>query len=230
MNAVLPSRKIVPVITNEDLIVPIGYRAFYAGKTRSGKSTLAKYVIGHHIQKGIRSVISLDPKGTFELQNGLIVTTPEELADNQDKQVLIYRPNPHNSAAKDLDDYNRILRFVLMRKYTLLHVNEAYALAPDGIRYPEYVRPIWTRGAEFGITVVCESQRPCDIPRVMYSESEYTACFRLRLIDDRKRMAQYMGPKVLVPPTGHNFWYYVDMPDKQMNEPVYTCLNIGGNR
>lgn len=210
----------------DSLMPKIGTRAILAGKTGCGKTTLAKQFLLHYMVKGIPSIIAIDPKGTFTLP-GTVVTTPEELGDYaNEEQLIIYRPNINNTAEQDLDAYNRICKYVLLRGNTVWYCDESFALAPDGIRYPEYLRPLYTRGREFNVTAIGATQRPARIPREMYTEATNFYLFMLKALSDRQRMAEMMGPKALIMPTGYNFWFYADDNPEEI-EPIYTCLNMG---
>lgn len=204
-----------------NIIPAIGSRSILAGKTGCGKTTLAQHLLNHYLQSGYPSIVCIDPKGTFKL-SGQVITAPEEVNDFQQEQVLIYRPDWNNDEKEDVEAYDRLLRWIMLRGNTILYIDEAYALAPNNVTYPKYLRAIYTRGREFNITAIAATQRPVSIPRVMYTEVDHYYCFALQAESDRERMAESMGKKVVVPAKGYNFWYRTE----EMDEAVYSCLNI----
>jgi len=65
------------------------------------------------------------------------------------------------------------------------------------------------------------TQRPTGIDLRLLSEAEHYVCFRLRKENDRKRMAEVMGDKVVTHPArGHAFWYMRDEDE----QPSYFVL------
>ncbi len=210
---------------NLDTLIPkLGSRSLLAGKTGTGKTTLARFILSDlHYKQRVPSIVIIDPKGTFKF-DGMIIDAVEEAQTNQAEPVLIYRPNPDNSVKDDVDAYDRLLKWIYRRGNTVLYIDEAYALAPDGITYPNAIRPLYTRGREFGVTVIAATQRPVHIPRVMYTEAEYFYCFALNAKSDRERIAEMIGEEAKQSPEGYAFWHY--SPD--VNTPQYLSLNLKG--
>lgn len=57
--------------------------------------------------------------------------------------------------------------------------------------------------------VIGVTQRPVNVPRLFFSEASHAVMFRLEDRDDRRRMAEILGPEVVDEPlpADHSFWY-----------------------
>lgn len=96
-----------------------------------------------------------------------------------------------------------------------VYIDELYAIVPPNEKILPSLWSLYTRGREFGIGVWSSTQRPVWIPLVALSESEHYIMFRLALLEDRRRMAAFMGEEVLSPITDlHGFFYSLAQWDK----------------
>lgn len=59
------------------------------------------------------------------------------------------------------------------------------------------------------VPVIAVTQRPRNIARLFISEAQHAALFRLEDRDDRRRMAEFLGPEVVdeALPADFSFWY-----------------------
>lgn len=90
----------------------------------------------------------------------------------------------------------------------VVYIDEVYALVPPPAKnVPDIVTAIWTRGRELGVGGWACTQRPTWIPIFLYSEANWTFCFRLRRPEDRKAMAGFMGEEVEQPITDTHGFY-----------------------
>lgn len=159
-------------------------RAAFVGKTGSGKTTLAEHVCALRPY-----VVVLDPKGminwdTYELHHKL-----ETLVQSTEPR-LIYRPVYEELQSPDVMD--AFFEWVYRRRNTALYVDEIYAVA-RGDQYPFHLGACITRGREVGVVVYSATQRPARVPQIILSESEHLYVFRLRLPQDRERIADITG-------------------------------------
>lgn len=59
------------------------------------------------------------------------------------------------------------------------------------------------------IPIIALTQRPVNVARLFISEAQHAALFRLEDRDDRRRMAEFLGPEVVDEPlpADFSFWY-----------------------
>lgn len=214
---------IVPIIKHDKLTGGTeGFRAFIAGKTRSGKSVLARKLLSVFYKTGFPSIVIIDIKRTFNFP-GTICTSYAEIEANQTERVLIYRPSVDDTPKEITDTLNKIFRFILHRGMTILYIDEMYALSEDGYNYPPKLHTLYTMGASSGISIIACTQRPVSLPLVAFTESEWFYCFQLNNPDDRKRIASQTCPKTLIKAEGHNFWFF---SAENSAESEYTCVSL----
>lgn len=162
-------------------------RVLLAGQTGSGKTTLARVLLQER-----KHVVVLDVKGRMRWPGYEIFTNFGKLTDiNPDKiQRVIYKPTYDDLQNKKLID--GFFKWVYDRRNTTLYVDELAGVT-DGNNYPYHYGACLMRGRELGIEVFSGTQRPIDIPQVAISEAEHVYCFRLRLPQDRIKIANTAG-------------------------------------
>lgn len=179
------------------------------GQTGSGKTFLARYLLAR-----VKRLVVFDPKGTLRGQWRLAEwsdRTRSDLLDGDPVRVRV--PAPLDGV---WDDY---LWDVYEAGNVTVYVDEMYGVVPIGKRPPDALNALYTRGRELGIGVVAVSQRPLWIPKQMISESSWFFGFRLMLEDDRRELAQIMGPDVLERTTDrYGFWTF----HAEWDRPIYT--------
>lgn len=183
------------------------------GKTGTGKTTLGKAYAA-----GFQNVLVLDTKGTFEWSGVPIYTEFDKFRKETDEQSgrFIYRPKDIEMNGDFMDSF---FEYAYKRKNTVVYVDElaqvAEMIGGDGIS-PNW-QNIMQRGRELKVGIFNSTQRPKSIPLMALSEAEHTFCFRLKLEDDRKRVAEFMGRVVLdTRLKDHGFIYM----NEQMDSPV----------
>jgi hypothetical protein len=158
-------------------------RAFLAGMTGSGKTTLA-----YELLKVKDYVVVHDAKGMLTWK-GYERCIKLNDAMHSDSPKIIYAPDHF-----ELDNEEKINEFftwVYKRKNTTLYIDEVYAVTKRA-EIPHYFLACLTRGREMGISTYCSSQRPKNIPQFILSESENYYVFRLLLLNDRKRITEIL--------------------------------------
>lgn len=188
-------------------------RALLVGRTGCGKSTLARSLL-----VTMPYVVVIDPKGEFDLPDGKPISDPNDLSKIRggDPRPILYRPDPQFCVPAIFDS---VFRWVYERRNCTLYVDELFAVMRNGIA-PHYLQAVLTRGRSLKIRTLAATQRPFRIPLEILSESEHRFMFELNLQDDKKRMAELIGPEALQKLSGrHNFlYYYTYEPDTPATE------------
>lgn len=187
---------------------------FIPGMTGSGKSFLAEVYLA-----GYKNVIMLDTKGqVYErrskgenlwrgLKEGTDFTVIERLEDityvKTDK--IIYAPRFEE---QEMDYYDALMKYVYERENTILWIDELMSVAESPSRYPRYLKALMTRGRSKNVAVWALTQRPMDIPSIIFANTTHFFVFNLMLPQDRKKMTEGTGyPEFLENPGRFNFWY-----------------------
>ena len=178
-------------------------RTFITGMTGSGKTYLA-----HFLCKSLPRLIVIDTKGTLKNWNcdPWDYNTKHLLTSDEPVRIRVQPPIEIESVPKFIDEI-----FLACYKATncTIYIDEVYGVIPPGRDASSVLFGLFTRGRELGVGVISASQRPSWLPLVAISESEHMFCFYLQLIEDRKRMAAFMGEDVLsLAPDQYGFYYY----------------------
>lgn len=174
----------------------------FFGRTRSGKTTLAK-----HLLSRVRQYVVLDPKHTYtdpyaEISDAFDAKTP--------RQIIRV---PFDNEMERWDD---VIHRVWEAGNRVLYVDEATLITPARTILPSLGRAIRT-GIERGVGVWTGSQRPKDIPSVVYTETEHFFVFQLIWKDDRDKVMSFTGDrmsKLLPKVRNHDCVYYNVWEDK----------------
>lgn len=179
-------------------------RALFVGATGSGKTTLAK-----GLMYGIKNIAIIDPKRTFTLPEswGATITTDRDEVEGWDKETpIIYRPGPEIIEDPFAADW--FFQWAYHRGNTLVYVDELMMVCKESRPSPGYAACIQL-GREIGVGTWSATQRPSRVPRIALSESEDIFAFRLRLEDDRKRIASVSDDAIMANEAkGHGFYHY----------------------
>lgn len=179
------------------------------GMTGSGKTYLAQV----YLMNTPHDVFVLDTKGTFNWDlvpddKKQVITTFDEF-DNLNTNVskYIYRP-----IWEELDEYyyNEFFKFCMQRKNCIILIDEGMQVSKSASSIIEWYKGALTRGRELNVSVWTLTQRPANIPIVVFSESTHYFIFKLNNIMDRKRLSDYTGyTEFLIPPDiKHSFLYF----------------------
>lgn len=187
-------------------------RVLLCGKTGSGKTYLARY-----ITRPLKRLVVLDGKGTLsnwglDEYNG---QTARDLRRGDDVRLRALPPIGTNI----LEYWDEVILSCFQAGNVTIYIDELYAVCPPNKNASDALWSAYTRGRELGVGVWSATQRPVWVPLFALSEAEHFFLFRLQLMDDKNRMASFMGSKVLsIIRDPHGFYY--SRPD--FDEPIYT--------
>lgn len=196
-------------------------RVAFVGKTQSGKTHFAGY-----LALSVRRLIVIDPKGM--LSNASRKRRGKyswELTEWESREARKVRADLDRGEAGRLrvpaplsGNYEPIFRWAYSLQNVTVYIDEMYGVE-DGTRPGRWLNALYTRGAEMGIGVWAATQRPRNVPRVMFSESEWKVLFRLTDPDDRVHMRRIIGPMAEEELKNHAFLLYNDAWDTPVRYP-----------
>lgn len=181
-------------------------RACFFGRTGSGKTTLARSLL--HSCNLPYAV--LDPKHRYR-DEGVKVTH----GFNRKLREQIIRVDPLGGA-EELELWDEVIYSIWKHGDTIIYADEATLLTPPRSILPELGRAIRT-GRERNVGVWIGSQRPKDIPSVVFTEAEHFFLFRLQWEADRTKVSSFTSPYLDRPYAAmlregriakHDFMYY----------------------
>ncbi len=197
----------------DDITIYSNERVFICGKTGTGKTTLARYLL-----RQMSRLVVIDSKGSL---------SDWDLDPWDDRQTRIDLERGDPARLRVLpplhDDpdpfYAEVFATSLQARNLVVYVDELYAVVPPGARPAPEMAALWTRGREYGIGAWAATQRPVWVPLFALSEAEHIFMFRLNVFDDRKRLAAFTSEDVLTRVADpHGFFYQ----QSDWDEPVYV--------
>jgi ABC-type dipeptide/oligopeptide/nickel transport system ATPase component len=200
------------MVSERNITVKTNERVAFVGKTGSGKTFLAKHLLG-----GVKRAVIVDTKGTLYTGWNTVQWNKKNLKKLSDGEPIRLRIPP--VIARNVEEaYDYYFEEIYSIGNVVVYIDELYGVT-NGSRASQYLRALYTRGREFGIGVWACTQRPAWVPLFCISESEWLFAFRLQMMEDRKRMAELMGPSVIHQiPDKHGFYYM----QSDMDNPVYV--------
>jgi hypothetical protein len=193
------------------LVIQPYERIVVIGKTGTGKTHISKAYCN-----AFKNVLVLDTKGTFTWNKAPVIRTLDKLM-KVGSGKFIYRPI---DAEMHEDYYDAFFEFCYKRRHTVAFVDELAQVMENASDILPNWKNIMQRGRELNVGIFNCTQRPRGIPKMALSESEHTFCFRLKLEDDRKHVAEFMGREVVdVRLKKHGFIYMHESADKAIVMP-----------
>ena len=195
-----------------------GERLVLVGQTGSGKTTLARALLAERPY-----VVVLDAKGLIRWPGYQVYTDFGKLtrSDPVHEPRTIWRPDWRE--AQDWSTVDAFFSWVYQARHRTCYVDELMAVT-RGDQYPPHFGACFTRGRELGVDMWTATQRPKRIPQVALSESEHVYAFRLKLAQDRERVAELTGmdPHRLAKLPKHDFLY--SRQDAEVQGPLRLNL------
>jgi hypothetical protein len=202
-----------------DFLPALSDRALFVGKTGSGKTFAAQHILPWYVDEetGVmrkrRHICIFDAKGLIRWPGYKRTTTIRDFARkaNDPKQFPFIIYAPAWKEIRDPDCHEKFFRICYERGHTTVYVDEVYSICKLDY-YPPSAHAILTRGRELRVSFIGATQRPARIPVQLMSECDIMYAFHLRMLDDRKKMAQmipveeqWLDPHAL---PEHKFYLY----------------------
>jgi energy-coupling factor transporter ATP-binding protein EcfA2 len=184
-----------------------GERALIVGRSGSGKTTFAKWMLWH-----MPGAIIYDTKTepAFDDMGPVVATTEQAFKvfaeEGDEVDYVIVRPDP------GLIAYPMALDQMLLDHYDYGHgitayIDEGYQFHKNGRPGPGYLS-LLTRGRSREITTITSSQRPAFLSLFAFTELNHLYAFRLQHDDDRARLGNVISGYAKRPkPPIHHFDY-----------------------
>ena len=199
-----------------------GSRLLVVGQTGSGKT---RGMIYHAVRQPLPIVI-LDTKieGAFEAIPGATVSDGLDIGalyahydEHPDGAPVIIRPLAGEYEPGRLDAF--LLALYDACEHACIVIDELYSVHVGTTAGPG-LTALLTRGRSRGLTVIMGAQRPRRISLFCLSETDYYAVYRLRLLEDRARMAEAAGHPALKRETDRYFYWWVSAEGARLMSPV----------
>ena len=206
-------------------------RMMIVGRTGSGKTTLARFLLA---TTPYPRILVIDSKCTYGGKSGEpeyeIVRTPRELQRIPKRYDRIqYRPHPVH---QHVSDYEAVYEWAYRQGKILVYSDELY-LTMAGTHAPDWQRACITCGRELEVGMISATQRPRGIDPRVRTESEVKAQFELEEGDDviafwgRMRGKRMLDAQEAVPMPRHSF--YFRRVDGGLEPRLYR-LNLKGTK
>lgn len=165
----------------EPIVVRPEERADFFGRTGSGKTTIARALLRTAQTAGHRTIV-FDAKHTY-VDGGIKVV--ESVNPKLRHQIVRVPPD-----VDELARWNDAFYDAWDMGDAILYVDEVTLVTPPRTITPGYGRCIRT-GRERGLGTWSGSQRPKDIPSVVFTEAEHIFGFRLQWSADVDKVASF---------------------------------------
>lgn len=182
-------------------------RILVLGSTGSGKTSVGGWLIEKapfHQQPYV--IVDYKRDGLFKSIDKIVEIGLNEVPSQPG--LYIVRPFP------DVDDDAMIqwLRTVLQRERIGLYFDEALEVPSN----KGALRAIFTQGRSKHIPVIALSQRPVDLLRYAFSETNYVALLNLTDLRDRKKVKEFVGIPDDLPELPEYFFRWYDVAKRRL--------------
>jgi hypothetical protein len=206
--------------------IAAGQRALLAGRTGSGKTTVACWLLSRSPQHWV----IFNPKHTVgyrTLPDSIIIkrfdTKPLLSLLKRHKYVILNLSN--DEATPEFMD--AILEWLHRNVKNIgVCIDELYTFHSAGGRAGDGLIGFLTRGRELKQSILQLTQRPAWVSRFCFSESDFIGTMDLVLEDDRKKMREMTGQDAFLERVTHYrwLWYTVARDFLSLYGPVPTAV------
>lgn len=196
------------------LIKP-GKRALLAGRTGSGKSTWANWML----QRSALKWVILNPKHTAaykDLPESIVVESLNMSAIERaldKRRFVIVNPNSREAVPDSLDAF--VLALHENWRNVGLCCDELYSLHKGGVAGQGLIGWL-TRGRELNQSFLGLTQRPAWLSQFLFSEADYICGMSLSLEKDRKRMVEMTGVETFNSRVPARNWLWYDASNETL--------------
>lgn len=204
------SKPVQPKKVDNRINIKSSQRVFIAGKTGSGKTTLAESMLFP-----VKRLIYVDSKDAVDNEKYNL----KDLSDNNLDKVA--RGDDIRVRVVYTDDAFKYFQAAYKSGNIYILIDELSAIIKPKGDPPQEFLDLWQRGRSKNIGAWALTQAPVSIPLVTMREAEHFFCFQLNLEDDRKRMAQVMGKAITARPVTKRYAFYYKYIDDDKPDPIY---------
>jgi hypothetical protein len=203
-------------------------RHLFIGKTRSGKTFLARYLLEKMYQAGWPITIVDSPDHFWYGKDGEppkkgegTILAPRLVEKFQDRfRCQIYQPP--TSQGWDDPVLLQYMTDCFEHGHRVVYFDELFGVV-DEHHIPSIFQQLWAQGRKIDLSAWCCTQQPVRIPDMVKSQAENIYCFQIFNSKHRELMATYLNnPQVkdLILPERY-FWYRgFDMPVAKLCKPI----------
>lgn len=192
-----------------------GSRAIVAGRTGSGKTTLAAWLIHRNFQRWV----ILNPKHTAGYKSLDDSVALENFNERKlDRELSRHRFVSLNfSPQENNNEFMDSIIYFLHEQYENIGIlcDELYTLHKNG-RQGDGLTAWLTRGRERAQTFIGLTQRPAWISRFCFSEADAVGGMALQLLEDRKRMVANTGREEFAKRLDPHEWLWYKVAENQL--------------